>query len=145
MSLLSSVETIDVKLKTKSYELTDWPNYFLVLPVEIISALYSATAGFNWKKMLQSDIAQNKSLEDKRKKGQEIPRSENIRTTFNLNDNYIKGIIRFIVGRLDIPNLIVVDSEKSEVFCKLMNQSDVIKMKVSTMETFIKSKLDKII
>ena len=142
ISLLSSVEKIDVKLQTKSYELTEWPNYFLVLPVEVISALYSATAGFNWKKMLRSDIKKNLELDRRRAEGKEIPKSENIRTVFNLNDNYIKGIVRFIVTRLDIPNLIVVDSTKSQIYCKLMNQSDVIKMKASTLETFIKSKLD---
>ena len=61
----------------------------------------------------------------------------------DVNDTYIKSIIKFVARRLDVPNLIVIDSKKGDIYYKLMNQSDVNKTKITTIDTFIQSKLNR--
>lgn len=156
-SLCKFILVADVDLETVSNEVTSWPNYTLVLPVEIIMALHAATMGTSWKHMLSGgrigtnlidkttnikDPISGTSITTERNKPMtkdQVGRSK----MFNLNDSYVKGVIKFISQRLDVPNLIVVDSKKGDIYYKLMNQSDINKTKISTIETFIQSKLNR--
>ena len=61
------------------------------------------------------------------------PGSQQIR---NVGDNYIKGVMKFMKNRLRIPNLIIVDDKKGDVYYHFMHQSSPQKTKVRTLETF---------
>ena len=61
----------------------------------------------------------------------------------DVNDSYTKAIIKYVSKRLDVPNLIVVDSRKGDIYYKLMNQTDINKTKITTIDTFIQSKLNR--
>ena len=156
-SLCKFILVADVDIETASNEVTAWPNYTLVLPIEIILALHAATMGVSWDHMLRGGEI-GKDLQEKtlRKKdstsGTVITKERNTPMTrdqvskaglYNPNESYVKGIIKFISGRLDVPNLIVVDSKKGDIYYKLMNQSDVNKTKIATIDTFIQSKLNR--
>ena len=141
VSLCKFILVADVDLETTSNEVTAWPNYTLVLPVEIIMALHAATMGMSWKHTLAGgQIGQEISKE----KNQKLTKEQvSTRGLFDVNDNYVKGIIKYIAKRLDVPNLIVIDAKKNDMYYLLMNQTDVNKTKLTTIETFIKSKLDR--
>jgi len=52
-SLCKFILVADVDIETASNEVTAWPNYTLVLPIEIILALHAATMGVSWDHMLR--------------------------------------------------------------------------------------------
>lgn len=142
-ALCQFILTAEVDLETVSHEVTAWPNYVLVLPVEIILALHAATMGKSWQYILSGE--QPKKPEDTQPVKPQRTTKEQIseRNILNANESYIKSIIKYISNRLDVPNLIIVDSKKGDIYYKLMNQSDINKTKISTIDTFIQSKLNR--
>ncbi len=139
-SLCKFILVADVDLETVSTEVTAWPNYTLVLPVEIIMALHAAIMGKSWKHMLSGgQVGQNLNKMSTPMTKEQVSTSGMV----NVSDTYVKNIVKFISSRLQVPNLIVVDSKKNEIYYKLMNQSDVNKTKLQTIITFIQSKLDR--
>lgn len=127
----------DVEIEKSKNEVTAWPNYTLVLPVEIVMALHAAIIGKSWQHILAGGHlgsplnTSSKSL------------TTGSTSTFTVNFNYIKGIVKYIAQRLNVPNLIVVDSRKGEIYYQLMNQTDVNKTKIQTLATFVQSKVDR--
>jgi len=151
--ICKNINSLDIKLETVSHEVTSWPNYTLVLPVEIVTALYAAISGLNWRNMLKEDIKNERQRKEAEKEamarkhdGENVStptKPEHIRTSYLVSENYIKGIMKFISNRLNVPNLITVDGKKGDIYCKLMNQTDINKFKISTLDTFVQSKLNR--
>jgi hypothetical protein len=156
-SLCKFILTADVDVETAANEVTTWPNYTLVLPVEIVLALHAAVMGASWEHMLKGG-QQGQDLVTKRfttkddltntkittEKNKPLTKEQvSTRGIHDINEGYIKGIVKFICQRLDVPNLFVVDSKKGDIYYKLMNQTDVNKTKITTIETFIHSKLNR--
>jgi len=130
----------DVDLETVSTEVTAWPNYTLVLPVEIVTALHAAIMGKSWKHMLSGgQIGQDLDKTAKPMTKEQVSTSG----ISDVNDTYVKSVVKFVSNRLQVPNLIVVDSKRNEIYYKLMNQTDVNKTKLQTITTFVQSKLDR--
>lgn len=156
-SLCKFIVTADVDLETITNEVTAWPNYTLVLPVEIVLALHAATMGTSWEHILgggrqgtaivtkdsvtKDDLTGTIITQNKSKQLDKQTVSE--RSIIDVGDNYVKGIVKFISNRLGVPNLIVVDSKKGDMYYKLMNQTTVNKTKITTIDTFIQSKLNR--
>jgi len=156
-SLCSFTLTLDADYENITNEVTAWPNYTLVLPIEIITALHAATMGISWEHMLGGGRqgtaivkVDNEVRDDltgaiitKEKSKPMDKETLNRSSIVDVNENYVKGIMKFIWQRLDVPNLIVVDAKKGEIYYKLMNQTSVNKTKISTIDTFIQSKLNR--
>ena len=139
-SLCKFILVADVDIETSTNEVTAWPNYTLVLPVEIIVALHAAIMGSSWQHMLSGgQIGQNLTDKNKPLTKEQVGTSSMI----DVNDSYTKAIIKYVSKRLDVPNLIVVDSRKGDIYYKLMNQTDINKTKITTIDTFIQSKLNR--
>ena len=118
-------------------EVTSWPNYTLVLPVEIVVALHAAIMGKSWKHMLSGGQI-GRSLQPN-----STPLTKEQVNMPDVSATYIKSIVKFIANRLNVPNLIVVDSKRGEVHYQLMNQTDVNKSRIQTLATFVQSKVDR--
>jgi len=127
----------DVEVEKSVSEVTSWPNYTLVLPVEIIVALHAAIMGKSWKHMLSGGQV-GRSLQPNSK-----PMTKEQINMPDVNETYIKSIVKFIANRLNVPNLIVVDSKRGEIHYQLMNQTDVNKTRIQTLATFVQSKVDR--
>jgi len=127
----------DVEVEKSVNEVTSWPNYTLVLPVEIIVALHAAIMGKSWKHMLSGGQI-GRSLQPN-----STPLTKEQVNMPDVSSTYIKSIVKFVANRLNVPNLIVVDSKKGEVHYQLMNQTDVNKTKIQTLATFVQSKVDR--
>lgn len=139
-ALCKFILVADVDLETSTTEVTAWPNYTLVLPVEIIMALHAAIMGKSWKHILSGGQT-GRSLNSN--STPMTPDRMNRMAMPDVSDNYIKGIVKYMSKRINVPNLIIIDSKKGEMYYKLMNQSDVNKTKLSTISTFIESKLNR--
>ena len=155
-SLCKFILTADVDLEMTKNEVTAWPNYTLTLPVEIVLALHAAFMGMSWEHLLQGgqigqDLKTNSSKKDPltgtvitTEKARPMTNEQAARSTLSdVSDSYIRPAIKYICKRLDVPNIIVVDTKKGDIYYKLMNQTDVNKTKISTIETFIQSKLNR--
>lgn len=116
-AVCSFVDHISVEVETVSNDALDLPNYTLVVPVETIAMLHAAVISKSWRDLVSGGQVQNT----------------------NLTDNYIKGIVKFINKRLDVPNLIVIDSKKGHVYYKLQYMSQVNKTNMRTFETYVNS------
>jgi len=127
----------DVEIEKSVNEVTSWPNYTLVLPVEIVVALHAAIMGKSWKHMLSGGQI-GRSLQPN-----STPLTKEQVNMPDVSATYIKSIVKFIANRLNVPNLIVVDSKRGEVHYQLMNQTDVNKSRIQTLATFVQSKVDR--
>jgi hypothetical protein len=130
-TLFNVVRATDIELETATNDVTTWPNFTLVLPVEIVVALHAALMSKTWDTVLRTS-------DDKILTNEEIGKKNIIAP----NDNYIKGIVKYVGKLLNIPNFIVVDSKKNDIYYKLMCNSSINKTKLTTLETFVKSNLD---
>ena len=113
------VNIIDVEVKTAQTDVTEWPNYTLVVPIEIIQALHVTMLSKGWQELTKAAIGQYPVVE-------------------RLTDQNVKRVIKYLVSRLDVPNLIVIDRKKNQIFTKLMYHSQVVKMNLQTLNTFVK-------
>lgn len=109
------IDNLDVEVETVMNDVLDLPNYSLVVPVETIAMLHAAIISKNWRDLVQRGMTQNT----------------------NLNDNYIKGIVKFIHSRINVPNLIVIDDKSGQVFYKLQYMSQVNKSNINTLKAYV--------
>ena len=111
------VKYLDVEIETVKSDVLDLPNYTLVLPIEVVVMLHSAVVSNTWRDLVSKNQVQ----------------------TTNLTENYVKGIVKFISKKIDVPNLIVVDSKREEIYYKLMYTSQINKANVNTFKTFVQN------
>jgi len=116
-SVCQYINYLDVEIETVKNDALDLPNYTLVVPVETIAMIHAAVVAKSWRDLV------NKGKEE----------------ATNLTDNYVKGVVKFINKRLDIPNLIVIDSQRGQVYYKLQYMTAVNKSNLRTFETYVKN------
>ena len=133
LSIKKFMMKVEISIDTASNDVTEWPNYTLVLPIEIVSALHAAMVSKGWYNLTTNTKTGIKLTSEELAKGNVI----------HVTDNYVKGIVKFVSMKLGVPNFIVIDSKKGDVYYKLMNQSGINKTKLSTLETFVTESLNK--
>jgi len=112
------IVNINVDIETKVNDVFEFPNYTLVIPLDIISGIQSAHMASNFNSLLSgSDVSMVSSL----------------------NDNYVKGMVKFLVKRLKIPSIMVIDDKKKELWYQFMFMTAPEKMSLQTLDSFIKS------
>ncbi len=118
------INIVDVEIESAKNEVTEFPNYTLVLPVEVIYALHSAYKAKNLNRLFEPVESAKVGPASKRE--------------FNITDNYVKGMVNYIGMKLKVPNLIIIDERKNDVYYKMMHMSAVNKTKINTLDTFSK-------
>ena len=137
IALCNYVEEVKVTVTTTKHDVLDPNNYTLIIPLETIVGLANAYAAKSFKSLTVYNKNKNKyDVADK------IDATQLIQ---HINNNYIQGIIKYMQKMLDIPNLIVIDEQKQEVYYQLMYQSKLMKMRLSSLSTFIDEIKNKII
>lgn len=116
-SVCQYVNYLDVEIETVKNDALDLPNYTLVVPVETIAMIHAAVVAKSWRGLV----------------------GEGKEEATDLTDNYVKGIVKFINKRLEIPNLIVIDSQRGQVYYKLQYMTAVNKSNLRTFETYVKN------
>lgn len=118
IALCNYVSIVDVEVEAAKNDVLDHPNYTLVVPIQTIESIANALVAKSWKQLIQTTGGRG--------------------FIGAVGDSYFKGVIKFMKRRLGVPNLIVVDEQKGEIFYQLMHQSEPQKTKLRTLETFIK-------
>lgn len=124
--LCQFVKETKVAVETTKHDVLDMNNYTIVTSVENILAVANAFAAKSYK-----DLVEKSNRNEKGQYQEKLMR--------DLSSNYVKGVVKYIHQQLEVPNLIVIDEKKQEIYYKLMYQSDVNKMKINTMQTFVDS------
>lgn len=117
INLCDFVEVADVEFDIAKGDVLDPVNYCIVLPIEIINALFILYTKRNWKNAVISSGA-----------------------GFNpLNNSNTKSVVKVLSMQLGIPNLIVIDQKKKEILYSFKYlQNNVEKLKIPAVETFVK-------
>lgn len=116
--LCEYLKVIKVKIKATDRDVMDFPNYTLVIPIEYIQGIWYARAARSFEDMIL-DIGNSKQKQV-------------------LDPKSIILTINDMMNSLKIPNLIVVDNQKKEIYYRFMNQTFPIKISASTFNSFIK-------
>lgn len=126
--LCQYVKETKVAIETTKHDVLDSNNYTIVTSVENIFAVANAFVAKSYK-----DLINKASRTEDGKFDTRLAR--------DLSGNYVKGVIKHMHKQLEVPNLIVIDEKKQDVYYKLMYQSNVNKIKLNTMQTFVNTVL----
>lgn len=118
--LVDYMNYIEADIRAFDSDVTSEYNYTLIIPLDMVLSLNAIIAAKTFK-----NIIQNKQY--------------NEYSRINISNNYIKGMIKYIYNTIRVPNLFVIDKKSNTVYYKMMYQSDISKISLSTMETFISS------
>lgn len=119
-ALCSYIEYVEIEVETATADVRDELNFTLVLPIESIMAVANVIVANNWKQLL------------------EVPGNNRVFAKSTITNTYIMSAVKYISQKLQVPNLMVVDKERGEVYYKLMHQSKPQKTKLNTIDTFVK-------
>lgn len=116
------VQVIDLELESNVNDVLTFPNYTLIIPIEILLAVHTAYVTKNLNKLLSGANTQS-------------PLS-------SYNDNYVRGMIKFLANRLKVPSIIVYDESKKTIHYKFMYMSNSEKINYDTLDSFIKTNIN---
>jgi len=117
--------SIDVDIQRK--DALEFPNYCLVLPIELVKGLYSIIITNNFKRVMSSSDVSVMNERD----------SDIIMDVGN-----IARVIKLVNQRLKVPNLIIIDEAKQECWVQFMFDVKPVKVNFSTMKNYISHQQD---
>ena len=131
--ICSYVNEIDIDIKIQKRDVLDFPNYTLILPINIFRFLYVFYTSNRLKTLMKSNSpSTNKELADA------LFQTTN---TFIPNASILK-MIEIMNDRLKIPNIVVVDEIGDTVYYQFMYMQKPGKTKLSSLESYINQQHD---
>ena len=117
INLCEFVQVADVEFSAAKADVLDLPNYCLVLPVEVVQALMVI---YTKRNLTQAVLSSGGGFNP-------------------LNSSNIKGLVKTLRTQLDIPNLMVFDRKKGELYYAFRYLGTTAeKLKMQAVETFVK-------
>ena len=117
VNLCEYVQVADIEFSAAKADVIDLPNYCLVLPLEIVQALMVL---YTKRNLTQAVLSSGSGFNP-------------------LNSSYIKGLVKTFRIQLGIPNLMVVDRKKNELYYSFRYLGNIAeKLKMQAVETFVK-------
>jgi hypothetical protein len=117
------IKEVDVDIDIQQRDALDFPNYCLVLPLEIFYGLHNALSINHFSTILRdvNGVVNNiQELNFAKQPSDDIPK-----------------MIKYICNRLSIPNIILVDSAAKKIHYKFMYMTKSINLTISTLEQYI--------
>ena len=131
--ICSYINEIDIDIKIQKKDVLDFPNYTLILPINIFRFLYVFYTSNRLKTLMESNSpSTNKELADA------LFQTTN---TFIPNASILK-MIEIMNDRLKIPNIVVVDEIGDTVYYQFMYMQKPAKTKLSNLESYINQQHD---
>lgn len=119
------LKDIEMDVEIQQRDVLEFPNFCLVIPMELLKGLYAVHSARNFKRLIQSRNAQTELAD--------IMNSED----FIPNPSNVKRVLTIIANRLQVPNIIAIDSKKEEIAYKLMYMSNPAKARLQTLQQFV--------
>jgi len=117
VNLCEFVQVADVEFSAAKADVLDLPNYCLVLPLEILQALMVL---YTKRNLTQAVLTSGAGFNP-------------------LNASYIKGLVKTFRIQLGIPNLMVLDRKKNELYYSFKYLGNIAeKLKMQAVESFVK-------
>jgi hypothetical protein len=131
LSVCESFKLYKIKLESHVKNINEWPNFVLTIPMDYVNSLYQIIISEKIKKLFTSK--DSSSIDE--------AISELREARIRLNDESVKRKVESIAARLDIPNIIVVDSNNKVVY-KYMFAAKADNTTIESINTFNKHQLD---
>lgn len=120
LNMCDFIEIVEMELDVSGSNVTELPNFCLVIPLEILQALYVFYTKRNWAQALQSANP----------------------VVNPLNSSNYKGMTKAIATQLGIPNLFVFDRKKGEMYYYLKHSKLAAeKVKLQAMNLYVEQNL----
>lgn len=120
--LCEYLREIDIDVTLRKRDITDFPNYCMVLPMYIIKNLYM---------LLTSQNVKNVILKGETADGDVFPDMGNI-----------KRVVELVNKQLKIPNLIVIDEKSGDFIYCFMYMDKPISIKLNSVESYVEHQHD---
>ncbi len=117
IAICQLMDIVDIEVEAKINDVLDFPNYTLVLPIEVVMGVYSAFVSNSFEKLISD------------KRTTEI---------LQMNEMRIKGIIKYLCRRIMIPSIIVYDEKQRSMYYQFMYMTQPEKISMSTLSSFTK-------
>lgn len=117
MNFCEYLDVAEYELDLKANDVLNIPNYCLAIPIEIINVLYAIYIKRTWKDAVKFSL------------------------NTPLMSNNPKEVVKRLYPLLGIPNLMVVDTKKKEVYTRFQYSVLVEKIKFNALDIFVKSHL----
>ena len=129
--ICSYINEVDIDIQIQKKDVLDFPNYTLILPIEIFKFLYVFHTSNRLKAWMRSPGNRpGDTTELATSVAQQL-------STFVPNAD-TKKMIEILNDRLKIPNIIVVDQFKKEVYYQFMYMSKPLKINLDSLTSYIK-------
>lgn len=112
------IDVIDVEIESRVHDVFDFPNYTLVIPIDMLLGIHASYVSRNFN---------------------ELVRGENLQPAKSFNDNYVRGMIKFLCNRIKIPSIMVVDDARKIIHYQFMYMSSPERISYSSLDAFIRS------
>lgn len=115
------INIVSTKIEIAKKDVVKFPNYTLVIPIEYVTTLYYALAARNTVEAIRD-------MEGERKF-----------SNFRITETEIMRIIDAIIDRLNVSNIVIIDSNKKEIYYRWSYLKRTIKLNESTLNSYIRS------
>lgn len=133
--ICSYISEIDIDIQIQKKDALDFPNYTLILPIEMCKFLYTFFVSNRLKRLLKSPTFNGNDI------GEAASNIKNNLTSFSPNTS-IPKLIEIINDRFKIPNIMVVDKYKEEVYYQFMYMPKPLKTRLGSLPSYITSQKD---
>lgn len=129
------INEVDIDIQIQKKDVLDFPNYTLILPIEIFKFLYAFYTSNRLKEFIKSKSAVPGDVQ------QLAALSTQSIQTFTPTANLPK-IIEILNDRLKIPNIMVIDPFKDELYYQFMYMKKPSRTKIDNLLSYINNQKD---
>ncbi len=123
--ICKSVNILKLEINVIRRDATDFPNYILIIPMEILQTLHSIIHIRNFNAILKSPEEQRHLFDNANQ--------------WSANQSQLQKMIFYIKKTLEIPNIIVIDQKTKELYYNFMYMHDTAKIRLSSVQTYIQN------
>jgi len=116
------IKEVDIDIDIQSRDALEFPNYCLIMPIEIFSGLHNILSMQHFRDIVQDVGGVVDNIQE---------------LNFAKHPIDIGKIIEYVTNRLNIPNVIVVDKKSKKVFYKLMYMQKAVNLSISSLEQYV--------
>jgi len=123
---------IDAEIKIQERDVLEFPNYTLIIPIDLLRGIHAAHISKNFRNLIRQSSSKNSSSSS-------LSSSQRIFDNDSfLSANYVpERVVEMLVSRLQIPNIVIVDSDKNEIIYQFMYMKKASKMKINTIQQYV--------
>ena len=117
--LCERIRVVKQRLQIRKTDISDFPNYAMVLPANIAQMVHSIVVSHNWEHFIKQPVPSDYGAA--------------------LSRDTINAAMKFITNTAKVPNLILIDEESGKFYYKFMYMSKIETITISQMKDFART------